>query len=123
MYKKSVAFITLNLTALGGLITLLTTLVISSPSMTNPASALSCEFTNRGCGHDGSGGRSSGDSGRFGAGSIAPDGPGKPNVRENRENSDKKPGVSPSSPSNPSTEPDGKYPAICNKKPSLPQCQ
>jgi hypothetical protein len=118
--KKSVAVIILNLTTLGGLIPLLTTLIISNPSMTNPAAALGCEFKNGGCtsGED----RGSGRSGLFGGGSIAPEGPGKPNKRENNS----KPYVSPSSPSNPSnpsTEPDGKYPPVCRQKPSLPQCQ
>jgi hypothetical protein len=125
MYKKSLSAITLNLTSLGGLITLLSTLVISIPSMTSPASALSCQFGNKcvGIGQGGgSGGFGSGSSGTFGGGSIAPSGPGKPNPRDN---SSEKPGASPTSPVNPPTNSSAKPqkdPSICSRKPSLPQC-
>jgi hypothetical protein len=123
MYKKSLSAITLNLTSLGGLITLLSTLVISTPSLTSPASALSCEFIHGGCDSSG-GGRGIGDSGTFGGGSIAPSGPGKP-TREAPE----KTGASPTPPANPptssSTTPSSKPqkdPSVCSRKPYLPQC-
>jgi hypothetical protein len=126
MYKNSLSAITLNLTSLGGLITLLSTLVISIPSMTSPASALSCQFGPAGCSKDGQyggGGFGSGSNGVFGGGSIAPSGPGKP-TRETPE----KPGASPTPPvnpptssTNPSTKPQ-KDPSVCSRKPYLPQC-